>query len=45
VQGSDNRAYSVDFLLERKVLGGGAVTFEAEWAGTTISAATASPTA
>lgn len=29
----DNRsAYNVDFLLERKVLGGGAVSLEAEWA-------------
>jgi hypothetical protein len=32
VQGSDNRAYSADFLLERKVPGGGAFTVEAEWA-------------
>ena len=32
VQGSDKQSYSVDFLLERKVFGGGAVTFEAEWA-------------
>lgn len=32
VQGEDNTAYSADFLLERKVPGGGAVTFEAEWA-------------
>ena len=32
MQGSDKNAYSVDFLLERKVGGGGAVTVEAEWA-------------
>lgn len=32
VQGSDRSAYSVDFLLERKVPGGGAATLEAEWA-------------
>jgi hypothetical protein len=32
VQGSDNKAYSADFLLERKVSGGGAFTVEAEWA-------------
>lgn len=32
VQGSDKAAYSVDFLLERKVTGGGAFTVEAEWA-------------
>ena len=32
VQGSDKSAYNVDFLLERKVAGGGAVTVEAEWA-------------
>jgi hypothetical protein len=32
VQGSDNKAYSADFLLERKVPGGGAFTVEAEWA-------------
>ena len=32
VQGSDKSAYSVDFLLERKVGGGGAVSVEAEWA-------------
>ncbi len=31
-QGSDKSAYSVDFLLERKVVGGGAVSVEAEWA-------------
>ena len=31
VQGSDKSAYSVDFLLERKV-GAGAVSVEAEWA-------------
>lgn len=31
-QGSDRTAYSADFLLERKVPGGGAVTVEAEWA-------------
>jgi hypothetical protein len=31
-QGSDKKAYSVDFLLERKVKGGGAATVEAEWA-------------
>lgn len=31
-QGSDKSAYSVDFLLERKVPGGGAYTVEAEWA-------------
>jgi len=31
-QGSDRNAYSADFLLERKVMGGGAVSFEAEWA-------------
>ena len=32
VQGSDKSAYSVDFLMERKVTGGGAVSVEAEWA-------------
>ncbi len=32
VQGSDKSAYSVDFLLERKVPMGGAVSVEAEWA-------------
>jgi hypothetical protein len=32
VQGEDRSAYSVDFLLERKVKGGGAFTVEAEWA-------------
>ena len=32
VQGSDKSAYNVDFLLERKVKGGGAYTVEAEWA-------------
>ncbi len=32
VQGSDNSAYSVDFLLERKVPGGGAVSVESEYA-------------
>ena len=31
-QGSDKTAYNVDFLLERKVPGGGAFTVEAEWA-------------
>ena len=31
-QGSDRNAYSADFLLERKVKGGGAVSVEAEWA-------------
>jgi hypothetical protein len=31
-QGSDRTAYNADFLLERKVPGGGAVTVEAEWA-------------
>ena len=31
-QGSDKSAYNVDFLLERKVPGGGAVSVEAEWA-------------
>jgi hypothetical protein len=31
-QGSDKKAYNVDFLLERKVPGGGAYTIEAEWA-------------
>lgn len=31
-QGSDENAYSVDFLLERKVPGGGAYSVEAEWA-------------
>ncbi len=32
VQGSDKTAYSVDFLMERKVATGGAVSVEAEWA-------------
>ena len=32
VQGSDKSAYNVDFLLERKVPGGGAFSIEAEWA-------------
>ena len=32
VQGSDKSAYNVDFLMERKVPGGGAVSVEAEWA-------------
>ena len=32
VQGGDKSAYSFDFLLERKVDGGGAVSVEAEWA-------------
>jgi hypothetical protein len=32
VQGSDKTAYNVDFLLERKVAAGGAVSVEAEWA-------------
>ena len=32
VQGSDKTAYNVDFLLERKVAGGGAFSIEAEWA-------------
>jgi hypothetical protein len=32
VQGSDKSAYNVDFLLERKVPGGGAFSVEAEWA-------------
>ena len=32
VQGGDKSAYSFDFLLERKVGGGGAVSLEAEWA-------------
>ena len=32
VQGDDRTAYSVDFLLERKVGAGGAFTVEAEWA-------------
>jgi hypothetical protein len=31
-QGSDKSAYNADFLLEKKVGGGGAVTVEAEWA-------------
>ena len=31
-QGSDKNAYSADFLLERKVPGGGAYSVEAEWA-------------
>jgi len=31
-QGGDRSAYNVDFLLERKVSGGGAATVEAEWA-------------
>lgn len=32
VQGEDRSAVSVDFLLERKITGGGAVSVEAEWA-------------
>ena len=32
VQGSDKQAYNFDFLMERKVGGGGAVSVEAEWA-------------
>lgn len=32
VQGSDKSAYSFDFLLEKKVAGGGAFSVEAEWA-------------
>jgi hypothetical protein len=32
VQGGDKSAYSADFLMERKVTGGGAVSVEAEWA-------------
>jgi hypothetical protein len=32
VQGEDRSAYNVDFLLERKVGAGGAVSVEAEWA-------------
>ncbi|HET9358655.1 MAG TPA: hypothetical protein VFO58_02845 [Vicinamibacterales bacterium] len=32
VQGEDRSAYSVDFLMERKVGMGGAVSIEAEWA-------------
>ncbi len=32
VQGSEKTAVSLDFLLERKVPGGGAYTVEAEWA-------------
>jgi hypothetical protein len=32
VQGDDRTAYSVDFLMERKVPGGGAASVEAEWA-------------
>ena len=31
-QGDAGTAYSADFLMERKVAGGGAVTVEAEWA-------------
>jgi len=31
-QGEDKSAYNADFLLERKVKGGGAYTVEAEWA-------------
>ena len=31
-QGGDKGAYSADFLMERKVTGGGAVSVEAEWA-------------
>jgi hypothetical protein len=31
-QGTEKKAYSVDFLMERKVTGGGAVSVEAEWA-------------
>jgi len=32
VQGDDKKAYNADFLLERKVPGGGAYTVEAQWA-------------
>ena len=32
VQGSDKSAYNADFLLEKKVGGGGAASLEAEWA-------------
>jgi hypothetical protein len=32
VQGSDKKAYNVDFLLERKVGNGGAFSVEGEWA-------------
>ena len=32
VQGGDKSAYNVDFLMERKVSGGGAFSVEAEWA-------------
>ena len=32
VQGEDRSAYSVDFLMERKLPGGAAFTVEAEWA-------------
>lgn len=32
VQGEDKSAYNVDFLMERKVTGGGVVSVEAEWA-------------
>lgn len=32
MQGGDKSAYSVDFLMERKVGAGGAVSVEAEWA-------------
>ena len=32
VQGSDKSAYNVDFLMERKLDGGGVVSVEAEWA-------------
>jgi len=32
MQGSDKSAYNVDFLMERKVPMGGAVSVEAEWA-------------
>ena len=32
VQGGEKQAYTFDFLLERKVSGGGAYTVEAEWA-------------
>ena len=31
-QGDDKSAYSVDFLMERKITGGGVVSVEAEWA-------------
>ena len=32
MQGGDKSAYNVDFLMERKVSGGGAFSIEAEWA-------------